>query len=536
MPFSGLQLYPGIRTNIFQPTVIPLATETSVPKPPSIESVRPLPKGLRGRYHSISDYHALYLSGKVTPLGVVESLLPLIRRDLNFHPQHAVAFTQSNIDEIIEAAKLSTLRYKTGTPLSILDGVPLGVKDDTKVAGYRNTWGKRKDERLLPIASESSWPVQNWQRAGGIVMGKLNLSEMWCVTTNNNPVWGTPPDPHNDNYYPGGSSGGSAYAVSAGLVPVALGSDGGGNIRLPSSFCGIYGMKPSHGRLEDTHSTVSVNGPMAATMSDLEIAYRIMAVPNPSDPVGRLFDPPRPSKTLPKVIGIYKKWFDRADPSVLAVCYPVIDYFRRKLHYRIIEISIPYLSAGQTAHTITVLAEVANKAKTLASNPSDFLDGFTPVTQVVLGVAQQIPAGDYLAAQQLRNLLMCHLSHLYQQNPGMIIVTPTTPLAGWPIDQEIDLKYGCLDGNNAGRNMEYVWLANLCGNPVINCPAGYVDPVKGKGRIPVGLMGMGEWGAEDDLIEWGRDVEKWLTEEYPGGRVRPGNWEDVLSNAGAISH
>jgi len=80
--------------------------------------------------------------------------------------------------------------------------------------------------------------------------------------------------------------------------------------------------------------------------------------------------------------------------------------------------------------------------------------------------------------------------------------------------------------------MEYVWLANFTGCPAINCPVGYIDPVKGKGKIPVGITGMGEWGSEDVLIEWGREAESYLNNEaLSGGRQRPANWEDVLDLA-----
>lgn len=104
-------------------------------------------------------------------------------------------------------------------------------------------------------------------------------------------------------------------------------------------------------------------------------------------------------------------------------------------------------------------------------------------------------------------------------------------MAGWPISQEGDLKYGVSDANLTLRNMEYIWLANFTGCPAISCPAGYAEPVKGNGSVPVGIMGMGEWGSEDELIEWGRECEGWLNEKYEGGRVRPKGWEDVLKLA-----
>ena len=225
--------------------------------------------------------------------------------------------------------------------------MPTAIKDEIKVAGYRTTVGRHKNDSIFPLAMESSWPVQKWEEAGGIILGKLNMHELGADTTNNNPNWGTPRNPHNDQYYTGGSSGGAGYAVSAGLVPVALGADGGGSIRIPASFCGVYGLKPSHGRLEDYGSTVSVSGPLAANMSDLEAAYRVMANPDPSDPSCALFAPPGLPSNSSKVLGIYKDWFNRADPSVITLCNQVVDHFRDRLGYSIVQIELPYVPEGQ---------------------------------------------------------------------------------------------------------------------------------------------------------------------------------------------
>ena len=216
------------------------------------------------------------------------------------------------------------------------------------LAGYRNTHGRKRNDAIFSVATESSWAVQKLEEAGGIILGKLNMHEMGADATNNNPNWGTPRNPHNQKYYTGGSSGGAAYAVSAGLIPVALGTDGGGSIRLPSSFCGIYGLKPSHGRLEDTGSTLTVIGPLAATMSDLEAVYHAIAFPNPTDPNCSLFAPPRSFPVnRSKILGVYKDWFDRSDASVLSICTQVVDYFRDKLDYSIVQIELPHLPEGQ---------------------------------------------------------------------------------------------------------------------------------------------------------------------------------------------
>jgi Asp-tRNA(Asn)/Glu-tRNA(Gln) amidotransferase A subunit family amidase len=276
---------------------------------------------------------------------------------------------------------------------------------------------------------------------------------------------------------------------------------------------------------------VTVTGPIAATISDLEAAYRLMAIPNPSYQPSTLFAPPRSSTTPPsnaKVIGIYKEWFDRAEPSVLKICNSAISFYQDKLGYTVVDIQIPYVPEGQSAHAFTILCEMAIRARTNPSKPSDWLSGLNPANKLLLCLGDQTPARDYLLAQQMRNMLMQHLAFLYQKYPGLIIVTPTTPMNGWAIAKEVDLKYGVTDGNTSIRNMEYIWLANFTGNPAISCPVGYAEPVKGKGRIPVGLMAMGEWGAEDQLLDWGRECEGYLNEVYPGGRQRPANWEDVV--------
>lgn len=394
------------------------------------------------------------------------------------------------------------------------------------------------NEKLSKVQDKSAWPVQRWVEAGAVVLGKLNMHELGADTTGNNPNWGTPKNPHNESFYTGGSSSGAAYAVSAGIIPFALGGDGGGSIRIPSSFCGVYGLKTSHNRVQETGSTVTVNGPIACSISDLEVAYRVMATPNPESPLCSLFSAPRPlsstaNSTRSKLLGICQSWFNRADPSVLALCNKIVKHYVTDLGYTVVDIDIPYLVQGQKAHAFTILAEMADRAKARVVSPTNWLQDLNPANKILLGVADTTPASDYLLGQQMRNLLMQHLAYLYKIHPGLIIVHPTTPMPGWPIAHYPgDLKYGISDANRSLRNMEYVWLANFTGCPAINCPVGYVDPTKGKGCIPVGITGMGEWGSEDVLIEWGREAEAYLNNEAQGGgRKKPSNWEDVLELA-----
>ncbi|KAL5397570.1 hypothetical protein PMIN02_002210 [Paraphaeosphaeria minitans] len=529
--FAGLRVLEELDDILprFDPTVIrlpPLGKEASTSEP-QYTSLRVPPQNAPGRFYTVADYYDAFKSGRLTPSDVVETLLPLIRRDVPDRSPHSTAFIDSKVDAIREAAEASTKRWKDGKPLGTLDGVPFGAKDDLDVKGYKRYIGATKDYTDGKEV-ETSWCVAKVEEAGGIMVGKLSMHELGMDTTNNNSNWGTPLNPYNSSYYTGGSTGGGGYAVASGLIPFCIGSDGGGSVRIPSNYCGLYGLKPSHGRvstepLQSSDNSVTVRGPVASNMADLDISYRILAVPDPLERSSSKFSPPKPlgslSNSARKTLGICKSWFDRADPAVQQACHSALRYLVSEHGYETVDINIPLLHQGQMAHAMTILAETTAKVKSLA--------GLTPPNKILLSVSRATPATDYLLAQKLRQVLMQHLAHLFETHPGLIIVTPTTPNAGWPIGDG-ELSYGMSDGNTQVRNMEYVWLANFTGVPSIQFPVGYVDPVKGSGMIPVGMMGAGEWGSEEELIEFGYDGEDWLNKGYEGGRRKPEGWVDVL--------
>ncbi|KAE8417225.1 amidase signature domain-containing protein [Aspergillus pseudocaelatus] len=533
----------------YDPTVIPvLENKLNISLSPA---ELPIPtqrrNGLSG-YYTSADYHALYKSGELTPIAVAETLMPLIRRDAKPPGKHSVAFLDSQIERVRAAAEASTKRYKDGKPLGPLDGVPVVVKDEVHIEGYRRTLGSKLD--FTGEFTGTSWCVKKWEEAGAIIVGKTTMHELGLDTNNNNPNHGTPRNPHNRNYYCGGSSGGSGYAVSAGLVPIALGADGGGSIRIPSSFCGIWGLKPSHGRISATPTvslaqTVGVYGPMAASIDDLALAYRIMAAPAPAeqDPSSASFPDPLTalqawsSKPRTKTIGIARDWINRAEPPVRAVFDRALDFYRKQ-GYDVIDITIPYLPEGQRAHVLTIMTEIASGLT------PDQIGKLSAPNKVLVSMGMwQISGQDFLASQRLRSIIMCHLAYLFRKHPALLILTPSTPIPGWKINGEADLSRGLSDGKSSVRNMEYVWLANFTGCPAINCPAGYVQDT----RVPVGLMAMGEWGTEEDLIAFARDGEAILDlpenqlsskgqvgEQSTGLRIPHGEgslWEDVIASA-----
>ncbi|GJC84949.1 fatty acid amide hydrolase [Colletotrichum liriopes] len=227
----------------FQPDVLVLSESGSHadPLPLAAELTTPAPRDQPSRYLSSADYHALYASGAATPLDVVQSLLPLTGPYAN-----AWVASHGREDLALDAARASTERWRRGEPLGPLDGVPIGVKDDIDVKGYvsHNGMQYRPDLPWFKPAEETLWPVRQLEAAGAVVLGKNAMHELGGDTNGCNPRWGTPTNWHNKSYYPGGSSSGAGSALGAGIVPIAIGTDAGGSIRIPASFNSAYGLKP----------------------------------------------------------------------------------------------------------------------------------------------------------------------------------------------------------------------------------------------------------------------------------------------------
>ncbi|KAJ9132168.1 Amidotransferase [Pleurostoma richardsiae] len=500
------------------------AAAAAQPPAPSVGK----PKYPTKKYYSVADYRALYLSGEVTPLDVAQALLPLIRRDVTPRGPHSVAFFDSKADLVLRAAEASTRRYREGKSLGPLDGVPTAVKDEYDIEGYATCLGSRNDYTgKIPgdDGTITSWCVRRLEAAGCVVLGKLSMVEFGLDTPGTNLWYGTPPNPYNPRYYPGGSSSGSAYAVSAGLIPFALGSDGGGSIRIPSSFCGVFGIKPTAGRISfspgQNHCLSCASlGPIAADVRSLAAVLEVVSAPHPSSPFPPLAraarilaspSPPGGPDLHPRLLGVVEPWFARAEPAVSALCRSMITRLVAQRGYRVVPVDIPFLAEGQTAHALTVL----NDAATLLPDPTPF----SPANRILLAIGSVTPATDYLLAQKLRRALVQHLAHLWTAHPGMLLVTPATSCAGWPMrDPAAEAKWGVSDGDRTLMTMEYCWLANFCGLPSLTAPAGYAVPVgepgagevAGRttpGKVPVGLMATGEWASEAELLRFGLDAE-----------------------------
>ncbi|KAG7286035.1 hypothetical protein NEMBOFW57_008334 [Staphylotrichum longicolle] len=518
----------------FEPQVVPLpedledsksdgASTTTTTAAAAAEEEKPPSSAVypQARYYSAADYRQLYLSGALTPLDVAETLLPLIRRDVPNPTEHSKAWFETRVDKVLAAARESTQRYKEGRSLGPLDGVPTAVKDEYDMEGYRTCLGSRNTYFSPDDAHGTTWCVQRLEAAGAVNLGKLSMHEFGLDTTGNNPIHGTPRNPHNPNYYTGGSSSGTAYAVGAGLIPIGLGSDGGGSIRIPSSLCGVPPTAASPSGLAQPLHHLRLPGPNRIRRRLPLRHFLRHLIPAPLLPIPPLPTPLNlvpPTPTDPKLLGIPTAWLARATPAIQTLCNSLIRQLVAAHGYTTVPITIPFLAEGQLAHAMTVLTDAA----TLLPQTKNL----TPANRVLLALGRVTPSTDYVLAQKLRRLLMQHLAWLWREHPGMVIVTPTTACEGLPIvDERAEMRWGVNDGDRTMESMEYVWLANFCGLPSLSVPAGFVQ---GKGRdVPVGLMATGEWCSERELLRLGVVLEEVGAER----RRRPAAWVDVVEGA-----
>ena len=220
---------------------------------------------------------------KVSPVEVVEGILDRIER-LNPRLNAYCTVTADAARREARAAEAAVMR---NDPLGPLHGVPVSVKDLVITRGVRTTFGSRIYERNVP--EEDAPLVERLKAAGAIVMGKTTTPEFGWKGATDSPLFGISRNPWNPDCTPGGSSGGAGAAVAAGLAPLAVGTDGGGSIRIPGSFCGVFGLKPTYGLIPvypaAATGTLSHAGPMTRTVRDAALMLQVMAGPDDRDPL-----------------------------------------------------------------------------------------------------------------------------------------------------------------------------------------------------------------------------------------------------------
>src|SRR5947207_690304 len=244
-------------------------------------------KSVRASASNLADRTAtelvdLYRSGQASPVEALQAVLMRISevdKTLN-------AFCIVDADHALASAKVSEARWHNGAPIGILDGVPVSIKDLILTRGWTTLRGSRTIDPKQ--AWETDAPVTaRLREAGAVLFGKTNTPEFGIKGTTDNLLTGVTRNPWNPKMTPGGSSGGAAAAVASGMGPVAVGTDGAGSVRIPSTFCGIPGMKPSFGRVPayplSPFGTVAHVGPHARSVEDLALMLTVMSRPDARD-------------------------------------------------------------------------------------------------------------------------------------------------------------------------------------------------------------------------------------------------------------
>jgi aspartyl-tRNA(Asn)/glutamyl-tRNA(Gln) amidotransferase subunit A len=233
-------------------------------------------------FASALDLAARIERGEISPVAVVDALLERIER---INPQ-LNAFVEVLGERARAEAEAAEARVRRGESVGPLHGVPVAIKDQVNIDGVRVTFGTPLFADA--VATEDAPLVRNLRRAGAIVLGTTTMPEFGWQGHSWSPLYGMTRNPWDPERSTGGSSAGSAAAVAAGLAPIAMGSDGAGSIRIPASFCGIFGLKPTYGRIAmypvSVSELVTHYGPMSRTVRDAALMLDVMAGPDPRDP------------------------------------------------------------------------------------------------------------------------------------------------------------------------------------------------------------------------------------------------------------
>lgn len=461
-------------------------------------------------FATVHDYAKAYRDGSVTPEDVAHSVLDAIEvSDAAEPPLRAIIAVER--DDVLRQAKEATQRIQSGQALSVFDGVPVAVKDEMDMVPYPTTVGTAFLGKSP--STEDATAVARMRAAGALLIGKANMHEIGIGVTGLNPIHGTPRNPYDPHRYTGGSSSGSGAAVAAGLCPVAIGADGGGSIRIPSSFCGVVGLKPTYGRVSEYGAaplcwSLAHTGPLAATATDATLAYAAMAGPDPQDPTSLH----QPMPTLEGwdrldlsdlTLGIYQPWFRHASASVVSACEEMLEQFEH-MGADLREVVIPDLEAGRVAHLATIAAEMSQALSDTytAHHREHALD-----VRLNLALARAFAASDYVQAQQVRTCLIANFDRALEQVD--VIVTPTTGLTA-PIIPKAALSGGESDLATLTEIMRFVTPANLTGLPAISFPVGYDDA-----GLPIGMQGIGRAWQEHTLLRLALSAERAVERKSP---------------------
>jgi aspartyl-tRNA(Asn)/glutamyl-tRNA(Gln) amidotransferase subunit A len=468
-------------------------------------------------------------AGDTTSEQIVGSLLDRAGRD-----QRLNVFVHLDADRILEQARDVDRRRRAGEPLGPLAGVPVAIKDVLCVQGEPTTCGSRMLKGFRPPYDATV--IARLKAADAILFGKTNMDEFAMGSSTENSAYGPTHNPWDETRVPGGSSGGSAAAVAAGLAPLSLGSDTGGSIRQPAAVCGIVGLKPTYGRVSRYGliafaSSLDQIGPFAHDLSDTALLLKVIAGHDSRDSTS--VDEPVPdySATLDKPpgslrIGVVREFFGEGlDPEVGAAVQEAVKIYQ-KAGATIKEVSLPHSRDGVPAYYIVAPAECSSNlarydGTTYGHRAEDFsprypgeeeiaplvrmmmvsrAQGFGPEVKrrIMLGTfALSAGYADqyYNKALQVRRKIRGDFDAAFREVD--VLLGPTSPTPAF--------KLGERTANPLSMYLSdiYTITANLAGIPGLSIPCGLT-----RAGLPIGLQLLAAPFAEEALLRTARVFER----------------------------
>lgn len=446
------------------------------------------------------DYVDAYASGRCNPLEVAESLMEAI--DASTRDDSLNAFVEWHRSDVYTMAEASRARYRAQEPLSPLDGVPVAIKDEVDMRGYRTRAGTTFRGR--EVAAEDSTAVRRLRQAGALLIGKTHMTEIGMGGTGLNPHYDTPRNPHAPDRLTGGSSSGSAAAVAAGLCPVALGSDAGGSIRMPAAICGVYGFKPTYGRIPTTGGALlswSLDhlGPLGASVDDLQAFYAITAGPDDVDESSWAAPKENRSGRVPRVQDLSfawcPAWVEGVDDDVMQTFEAALDTLRdHGAHVE--EVELEWHASVRKVGYVTFCVEAA-------ATQHDWLkthrDAYNMDTRLLLAIGARVSGVEYLQAQRVRTLIRQEFARVCSRfdallHPTLASVAPRFDSAKHHaiVDTELNAKVA-----------HFTFAGTLTGFPSLSLPCGV-----GADDLPVGLHLMSAPWTDSTLLNVATAVDQ----------------------------
>jgi Asp-tRNA(Asn)/Glu-tRNA(Gln) amidotransferase A subunit family amidase len=458
---------------------------------------------------------AAIASGHVTAIeAVTEALRRIDERDAVLGAVIALRVEEA----LSEARELDAQWSRTRQPSGVLHGVPVLVKDLEDVAGMPTRRGSLMFVDAAPAERDEVVPAL-LRAAGAIIVGKTNLPEVATEGFTDNLVDGPTRNPWNADYSPGGSSGGSAAAISAGMVPIATATDGGGSVRIPAAMCGLVGLKPTRGLIGRWPAPdwidLSTYGPMATTVDDVRLLLSLMTGAVHGDPEsapapwdlssrGRAHVPTHiliaertsPLGPLPVTVAI-------GFHAAVAEFSSMFDAPVRRL-----AVEDVFGGLGDPDLDWFTLATADHVNALGRDRVTQWLDRMHPATAEFMRMGMAVDVDEYVAARRRRTTYTRRLDDLL--GDGGLLLTPTVAVEGWLADGRltVDAEPGLLP-----PEVYSTAVHNLTGHPAITVPAG-----RYASGVPYGLqIAAPRW--RDDLV---LDVAEMWEHDHPWPRTAPG--------------